>query len=102
MRRRPAGTCAGRTTANALAGLALEVGDLFGLGVSLVLLLRELVLGVALALLLQALATGIGVAGDVAYGLLCLATDLVCETHGESSCSLTWTDVAALWGYTYC
>jgi hypothetical protein len=60
-----------------LGGLALQVGDLLGLGVSALLIARELVLGLALALLLASLALQRAVAGDVAGGLFGAARDLV-------------------------
>src|SRR3954467_10106763 len=65
----------------ASVGLALEVRDLVGLALGLLLGARELVLRLALALLLLALAPGRGVAGEVADGLLGAARDLVCNTH---------------------
>src|SRR4051794_39380941 len=64
-----------------LRGLALEVGDLVGLGVGLLLRAPELVLGVALALLLLALAAQPGVVRQVTCSLLCTSGHLVHDSH---------------------
>src|SRR4051812_4318615 len=63
------------------SGLALEVRDLVGLGVGLLLRAAELVLGVALALLLLALAAQAGVVREVACSLLRASGDLVHDAH---------------------
>src|SRR3954470_680675 len=70
-----------RVACEALVGLALEVRDLVGLGVGLLLRATELLLGVALALLLLALAAQARVVGEVAGGLLRAPGDLVHDSH---------------------
>src|SRR4051812_15036373 len=63
------------------SGLALEVRDLVGLGVGLLLRAAELFLGVALALLLLALAAQAGVIRQVACSLLRTSGHLVHDAH---------------------
>src|SRR3954453_4498404 len=63
------------------SGPALEVGDLLGLALDLVLRGGELVLRLALALLLAALAAQARVVGQVAGGLLRPSCDLVDDAH---------------------
>src|SRR5205823_5925525 len=64
-----------------LRGLPLEIRDLFGLHVRLLLRRGELVLGLALALLLAPLAAEARVAGHVAGGFLRSTGDLVEQSH---------------------
>src|SRR6185503_18271349 len=63
------------------SGLALEVRDLGGLVLDLVLGVVELLLRLALALLAGALAVQRRIAGDVAGSLLGAACDLVDDAH---------------------
>src|SRR5436305_1424663 len=70
-----------RWAACRLRGLTLQVRDLLGLAVGLLLVARELVLSLALPLFLATLVMQRLVAGDVAGRLLGLARDLVGETH---------------------
>src|SRR5919202_1342831 len=88
--RSPSGPCSRRLrqasacsspTIRCPSGLALEVRDLVGLAVGLLLRPRELVLGLALALLLAALLPQRGVVGEAAGGLLHTAGDLVGDAH---------------------
>src|SRR4051794_4429561 len=75
----PSSTAAFGTTD--LVRLALEVRDLVGLGVGLLLRVAELLLGLALALLLPALAAQAGVVRQVACSLLHTSRDLVHDAH---------------------
>src|SRR3954453_17615931 len=63
------------------SGAPLEVGDLGLLALGELLGPRALVLRVRLALLEHALAARVRIAGEIAGGLLQLATDLVCDAH---------------------
>src|SRR4051794_29805242 len=72
------------------SGLALEVGDLVGLGVGLLLRAVELVLGLALALFLPSLALQRTVVGDVAGGLLGSTCELVEKAHAETTPLVDW------------
>lgn len=62
-----------------LRGLALEVGDLFGLFLGALLVLGQLLLGLSLSLLLTAFAPQRRVVGEVAGGLLDPARQLVSD-----------------------
>src|SRR5581483_2124750 len=67
----------------ALSRLALEVGNLVGLGVRALLIAGQLLLGLALALLLLAFPAQRSVVGNVAGCLLDPTSDLICNTHGR-------------------
>src|SRR3954468_13171285 len=71
----------GTAASGRLVGLALQIGDLVGLGVGLLLRAAELLLGLALALLLPALAAQTGVIRQVACSLLHTSRDLVHDAH---------------------
>src|SRR6201999_1258572 len=90
----PPAAPAGRVPSATLRRATLEVSDLVGLPIGLLLRVRELVLRLALALLLAALAAQGRVVGEVACGLLDAACDLVGDAHVGNPPSSGVSDLA--------